>query len=82
LVVRTSAPVGKTPILKAKLTRDHLSAIGALTAEGRMIMQTQEHSDISPDVVRFWQSLLREIPGKLLVIWDSAPNSPLLSNSC
>jgi hypothetical protein len=47
-----------------------------------MIMQTQEHSDISPDVVRFLQSLLREIPGKLLVIWDSAPNSPLLSNSC
>lgn len=45
-------------------------------------MQTQEHSDISPDVVRFWQSLLREIPGKLLMIWDGAPNSPLFSNSC
>lgn len=36
-------------------------------------MQTQDHSYKSPDVVRFLQILLREIPGKLLVIWDGAP---------
>jgi transposase len=72
LAVRTSAPVGQTPILKVKLTHDHLSAIGALTPEGRIIMQMQDHSYKGPDVVRFLQILLREIAGKLLVIWDGA----------
>jgi len=73
LAVRTYAPIGKTPILKVKLTRDHLSAIGAITPEGKIVMQTQDHSYKSPDVVRFLQILSREIPGKLLVIWDGAP---------
>jgi transposase len=36
-------------------------------------MQTQDHAYKGPDVVRFLQLLLREIPGKLLVIWDGAP---------
>lgn len=36
-------------------------------------MQTQDHSYKGPDVVRFLQLLTREIPGKLLVIWDGAP---------
>lgn len=35
-------------------------------------MQTQDHSYKGSDVVRFLQVLLREIPGKLLVIWDGA----------
>ena len=72
MAVRTYAPAGQTPILKVPLTRDHLSAIGAITPEGKMCMQTQDHSDIGPDVVRFLQLLLREIPGDLLVIWDGA----------
>jgi hypothetical protein len=34
MVVRTYAPVGKTPIiLKENLTRDHLSAMSAITLE-------------------------------------------------
>jgi transposase len=73
MVVRTYAPMGQTPVLKVPLTRDHLSAIGAITPEGKLCMQTQDHSYKSPDVVRFLQLLLREIPGKLLVIWDGAP---------
>ena len=36
-------------------------------------MQTQDHSYKGPDVVRFLQLLTREIPGKLLVIWEGAP---------
>src|SRR6266581_3402005 len=52
MAVRTYAPMGKTPILKVKLTRDHLSAIGALTPEGKIVMQTQIHSYKGPDVVR------------------------------
>jgi hypothetical protein len=33
MVVRTYAPVGRTPILKEHLTRDHLSAMSAITLE-------------------------------------------------
>jgi hypothetical protein len=33
------------------LTRDHLSAIGGLTPDGRMFMRLQDHSYKGPDVV-------------------------------
>jgi transposase len=72
-VVRTYAPRGETPILRAPLTRDHWSVIGGLTAEGRLLLQIQEQAFRGPAVVRFLQHLLREIPGPLLVIWDGAP---------
>jgi hypothetical protein len=41
MVVRTYAPVGKTPILKENLTRDHLSAMSAITLEGKLYMMEQ-----------------------------------------
>jgi transposase len=72
MAVRTYAPSGQTPILRVKLSRDHLSVIGGITPEGRIFMQMQEHSYKGPDVVRFLQLLLREIPGKILIIWDGA----------
>jgi hypothetical protein len=72
MAVRTYAPCGQTPELSVKLTRDHLSAIGALTQEGRLFMQMQDHAYCSEEVVRFLRLLLRRIPGKLLVIWDGA----------
>jgi transposase len=72
MAVSTYAPVGQTPILEVKLTYDHLSVIGGITPEGRIFMQTQDHSYKGPDVVRFLQLLLREIAGNILVIWDGA----------
>ena len=71
--VRTYAPRGQTPILRVPLTRDHLSAISALTPQGRVFLQVQEHSFSSEDVVAFLRQLLRHIPTQLLVIWDGAP---------
>lgn len=53
MAVRTYSPCGQTPALKVKLTRDHLSAIGGITPEGRIFMQMQDHSYKGPDVVRF-----------------------------
>ncbi len=73
MAVRTYAPQGQTPVLRVKLTRDHLSAIGAITTEGRLLMQMQDHAYTAQDVVRFLRLLLRKISGKLLVIWDGAP---------
>jgi len=72
MVVRTYAPSGQTPVLQVKLSRDHLSVIGGITPEGRIFTQMQNHSYKGPDVVRFLRLLLREIVGKILVIWDRA----------
>ena len=71
--MRTYAPRDQTPILRVPCTRDHLSVIGALTHTGRLLVHRREQAYRGPDVVRFLQHLLRQIPGKLLVLWDGAP---------
>jgi transposase len=73
MAVRTWAPVGQTPVLRVKLTRDHLAAISGITPDGRLVMQVQDRAYRAEDVVRFLQLLLRKIGGKLLVIWDGSP---------
>ena len=73
MVVRTYAPVGRTPILKENLTRDHLSAMSAITLDGKLFMIEQERSFKGEDAVRFLKHLMRQIPGKLLVVWDGSP---------
>jgi transposase len=73
MVVRTYAPVGKTPVLKEHLTRDHLSAMSAIALDGKLYMMEQERAFKGEDVVRFLKHLMRQIPGKLLVIWDGSP---------
>lgn len=72
-VVRTYAPIGRTPILHERLSRDHLSAMSGITPEGKLLMMEQERAFKGPDVVRFLEHALRQIPGKLLVIWDGSP---------
>jgi transposase len=73
IVVGTYAPVGKTPILEENLTRDHLSAMSAITLDGKLYMIEQERAFKEKDVVRFLKHLMRQLPGKLLVIWDGSP---------
>jgi transposase len=72
-LVRTYAPRGRTPVVRVPLTNDHLSAISAVTPDGRLLLLVQDRAIRSPDVVRFLQHLLRHLPGKLLVLWDGAP---------
>jgi transposase len=72
-VVRTYAPVGHTPLLKEWWTREHLSAISAISPEGKLSFHYQDHAINSEDVVTFLEHLLREVPGRMLVIWDGAP---------
>ena len=71
--MRTYAPRGATPVLRVRLTRDHLSAIAAVTADGRVLMQVRDRALKGPDVVSFLEHLLAHLPGTLLVIWDGAP---------
>jgi len=73
MAVRTYAPVGQTPVLHVKLTRDPLATISGSTPDGRLLLQIQDHAYRAEDVVRFLRLLLRKITGKLLVIWDGSP---------
>jgi transposase len=73
MVVRSYAPVGETPILKEHLSRDHLSAMSAIALDGKLYMMEQERAFKGEDVVRFLRHLLRQVPGKLLLIWDGSP---------
>jgi hypothetical protein len=68
--VRTWARQGQTPVLRVPLTRDHPPAI---TADHRLMLQTQDEAYQSTDVVRFLRRLLRKLHGKLLMIWNGAP---------
>jgi transposase len=72
-VVRTYAPVGQTPILRDWGTRDHLSAISAISPEGKLYFHSQDRALDPADVIAFLEHLLREVPGRLVIIWDGAP---------
>jgi transposase len=71
--VRTYAPIGQTPILREWWTRDHLSAISAISPEGKVYFHSQESALNSADVVACLEHLLREVPGRMVLIWDGAP---------
>jgi transposase len=72
-VVRTSAPVGQRPILREWWTRAHLSAISAISPEGKLYFHGQDRAINSADVVAFLEPLLREVPGQMVIIWDGSP---------
>ncbi len=72
-VVRTYAPMGQTPILREWWTRDHLSAMSALSPEGKLYFYSQDRAINSDDVVAFLEHLRREIPHPMVIIWDGAP---------
>lgn len=70
--VYTWAPKKKTPVLKVPLTREHYSAISAVSPEGELYLSLQEQAFDSEAVIRFLKELLEQISGKLLIIWDGA----------
>jgi transposase len=72
-VVRTYAPIGQTPILREWCTRDHLSAISAISPEGKLYFHCQDSAVNSEDVMAFLEHLLREVPGRMVLIWDGSP---------
>jgi transposase len=72
-VVRTDAPVGHTPVLREWWTRDHLSEIGAMSPEGQRYFACQDGAINSEGVVVFLEHLLREVPGRMVIILDGAP---------
>lgn len=72
-VVKTYAPCAQTPVLRAKLTRDHLSVMGGMTPQGRIYTLTRQASLNGTHSVEFLVHLLRVASERLLVIWDGSP---------
>lgn len=72
-VVRTWAPVGQTPVLRHKLTRDHLSVISSVSPEGDLFLQMQETAFKSAGITEFLDQLQAQIEGPLVIVWDGAP---------
>jgi transposase len=72
-VVKTYAPEGLTPVLREKQTRDHLSAMGGMTPEGRVYTLVRQESLNGLHCIEFLLHLLRVAGERLLVIWDGSP---------
>ena len=71
--MRTYAPMGQTPMLREWWTRDHLAAISAISPEGQVYVHSQESALHAADVVACLAHLRREVPGRMVLIWDGAP---------
>ena len=52
---------------------EHLSVISAITPQGKLYTWIQERAFNADDIVRFLKHLLRQISGKLMLIWDGLP---------
>jgi transposase len=71
--VRTYNPSGLTPVIHEWQTRDHLSVMGGLTAEGRILTLVRQRALTGLDTVAFLEHVGREIGGPVLVVWDRSP---------
>jgi transposase len=72
-LVKTYSPQGRTPILAAKLTRDHLSVMGGMTPQGKVYTLARQESLNGLHSVEFLKHLQRVAGKRLLVIWDGSP---------
>jgi len=72
-VVRTYAPEAHTPVLREKLTRDHLSVMGGMTPGGKVYTLARQESLNGLHCIEFLTHLLRVAGPRLLVIWDGSP---------
>jgi transposase len=72
-LVRTYAPEGLTPVLREKVTRDHLSVMGGMTPAGKVYTLVRQESLNGLHSIEFFLHLLRVAGKRLLVIWDGSP---------
>jgi transposase len=72
-LVRTYAPEGLTPVLREKVTRDHLSVMGGMTPAGEVYTLVRQESLNGLHSIEFLIHLLRVAGERLLVAWDGSP---------
>jgi transposase len=72
-VVKTYGPKGQTPVVHEWQTRDHLSVMGGVTAEGKVYSMVRPTSLNGLHCIEFLVHLGRLVGDRLLVIWDGSP---------
>lgn len=72
-LVRTYAPEAQTPILREKLTRAHLSVMGAMTPGGKIYSLVRQKPLNGLHSIEFLLHLQRVAGERLLVVWDGSP---------
>jgi transposase len=70
--VRTWAPRGQTPILTFHFNWKNVSAIAGLTWRN-FYFRLHAGAITSQRLIAFLAALHRQIPGKILLLWDGAP---------
>lgn len=72
-MVRTYAPCGETPILKAVLSREHLSVMSGVTIEGGLFTLVRENALTSQESAIFLRHVYHQTGRKVLAVWDGSP---------
>lgn len=72
-LVKTYAPRGRTPVLREKQTRDHLSVMGGLTPQGKVYTLVRRKPLNGRHCMEFLEHLRTVTGGRILVIWDGSP---------
>ena len=72
-LVRTYAPQGVTPVIRERVTRDHLSVMGGMTPAGKVYTLARQESLNGSHSIEFLIHLRRVAGDRLLVIWDGSP---------
>ena len=70
--VRTWAPIGHTPVLQYSFRWTNLSLVAGITF-WRFYFRLFSGAVRSAQFVEFLKALAKQIPGKLLIIWDGLP---------
>jgi transposase len=72
-LVRTYAPEARTPVIREKQTRDHLSVMGGMTPQGKVYTLVRRKPLNGLHVIEFLEHLRAVTGRRLLVIWDGSP---------
>jgi transposase len=71
--VRTYGRSGLTPVLHEWQTHDHLSVMGGLTPDGRILTLVRQRPLTGLDTVAFLKHVGQEIGGPVQMVWDGSP---------
>lgn len=72
-LVRSYSPQGQTPVIRCKLTRDHLSVMAGMTPEAKIYTLARQETLNGLHSVEFLLHLQRVAGRRLMVIWDGSP---------
>jgi transposase len=72
-LVRTYAPKARTPVIREKQTRDHLSVMGGMTPQGKVYTLVRRKPLNGLHCIEFFKHLWAVTGRRILVVWDGSP---------